>query len=73
MEYGSWEENRRGNLEWLRAEGALTDVKILCEQQSFPAHRVVLAAHSDYFYRSVKARPCWQQGNGHVPGCSPVA
>ena len=73
MEYGSWEDNRRGNLEWLRAEGALTDVKILCDQQSFPAHRVVLAAHSDYFYRSVKACPGWQKGIGYVPGCSPVA
>ena len=31
--------------------GDLTDVTIVVEAATFPAHRVVLAAHSDYFYR----------------------
>ena len=51
MEFGGWEENRRSNLDWLAKAGDLTDVTILVEAATFPAHRVVLAAHSDYFYR----------------------
>ena len=51
MEFGGWEENRRLNLDWLAKAGDLTDVTILVEAATFPAHRVVLAAHSDYFYR----------------------
>jgi hypothetical protein len=52
MEYGGWEENRRSNLDWLVRAEELTDVTILLEGgHAFPAHRVVLAAHSDYFYR----------------------
>ena len=51
MEFGGWEENRRSNLDWLMKAGDLTDVTIVVEAATFPAHRVVLAAHSDYFYR----------------------
>jgi len=51
MEFGGWEENRRNNLNWLAKAGDLTDVTILVEAATFPVHRVVLAAHSDYFYR----------------------
>jgi len=51
MEYGTWQENRNGNLDCLQRSGELTDVTILVEGSTFPAHRVILAAHSDYFHR----------------------
>ena len=51
MEFGGWEENRRSNLDWLAKAGDLTDVTILVDTATFPVHRVVLAAHSDCFYR----------------------
>ncbi|XP_023328402.1 kelch repeat and BTB domain-containing protein 12 [Eurytemora carolleeae] len=51
MEYGTWQENRNGNLDWLQRAGELTDVNILVEGVSYPAHRVILAAHSEYFHR----------------------
>jgi len=51
MEYGTWEENRNSNLSYLAKAGDLTDVTIVVESTTFPAHRVVLAAHSEYFYR----------------------
>ena len=38
-------------MDWLMKAGDLTDVTIVVEAATFPAHRVVLAAHSDYFYR----------------------
>ena len=51
MEFLSWEDNRRSNLQHLCQAGELTDVRIVVEGTSVAAHRVVLAAHSDYFYR----------------------
>ena len=45
--------NRNGNLDWLQRAGELTDVNILVEGVSYPAHRVILAAHSEYFHRLV--------------------
>ena len=39
MEYGSWEENRQSNLDWLARAGELCDVTILVEGSTFPAHR----------------------------------
>ena len=46
--------SRNGNLDWLQRAGELTDVNILVEGVSYPAHRVILAAHSEYFQRSVE-------------------
>jgi len=51
MEYGTWQENRNGNLDCLQRSGDLTDVTILVDGTTFPAHRVILAAHSEYFHR----------------------
>ena len=36
-------------LDALRIEGALCDIEICAGQRRFPAHRVVLAAGSDFF------------------------
>ena len=51
MEYGAWPANRNGNFAYLRRGGELTDVTLVVDKASFPSHRIVLAAHSEYFYR----------------------
>ena len=55
---------RNGNLDCLQRSGELTDVTILVEGSTFPAHRVILAAHSDYFHRS---SPRLNQSHWGVP------
>ena len=50
MDYLSWEQNRHRNLEVLQETEQFTDVSLVVEGETFPGHRVVLAAHSQYFY-----------------------
>ena len=50
MDYLTWEQNRHRNLEVLQETELFTDVVLVVEGETFPGHRVVLAAHSQYFY-----------------------
>ena len=50
MDYLTWEQNRHRNLEVLQETEQFTDVTLVVEGEKFPGHRVVLAAHSQYFY-----------------------
>ncbi|ALC49770.1 CG1812 [Drosophila busckii] len=45
----SGEKNLLNGLNKLRSQGKLTDVKLIVEDHCYQAHRVVLAASSDYF------------------------
>lgn len=49
VEYGTWEQNRHSNLEILQQSDLFTDVRLRVEDETFHAHRAVLAAHSQYF------------------------
>ena len=50
MDFLTWEQNRHRNLELLQETDLFTDVCLVVEGERFPSHRVVLAAHSQYFY-----------------------
>ena len=50
MGFLSWEQNRHRNLEVLQETDQFSDVVMVVEGERFPGHRVVLAAHSQYFY-----------------------
>ena len=50
MDFLTWEQNRHRNLEVLQESDQFTDVCLLVEGERFSGHRVVLAAHSQYFY-----------------------
>lgn len=53
----------------LRAQGQLLDVVLTVNRETFHAHKVVLAACSDYF-RCARA-PGWSGGTAHPGGTIP--